>query len=41
VENPASDAAKDILQKYGLNIEDILNGFTLYNDSMGEKYDKS
>lgn len=40
LENPASDAAKDILQKYGLSIEDILNSFTLYNDSMGAKYDQ-
>jgi len=40
VDNPASDAAKDILQKYGLKLEDILNSFTLYNDPMGEKYDK-
>ncbi|MDD5692115.1 MAG: cytochrome B [Candidatus Omnitrophica bacterium] len=40
VEKPASDAAKDILQKYGLKVEDILNSFTLYNDSMGEKYDQ-
>ncbi|PIQ85438.1 MAG: cytochrome B, partial [Candidatus Omnitrophica bacterium CG11_big_fil_rev_8_21_14_0_20_43_6] len=40
VDNPASDAAKDILQKYGLKVSDILNSFTLYNDSMGEKYDQ-
>ncbi len=40
VDKPASDAAKDILQKYGLKLEDILNSFTLYNDSMGEKYDQ-
>ncbi|MFA4853952.1 MAG: cytochrome B [Candidatus Omnitrophota bacterium] len=40
VDKPASDAAKDILQKYGLKVEDILNSFTLYNDSMGEKYDQ-
>lgn len=40
VDKPASDAAKDILQKYGLNVKDILNNFTLYNDSMGEKYDQ-
>jgi coenzyme F420-reducing hydrogenase gamma subunit len=40
VENPAVNAAKDILLKYGLKAEDILQRFTLYNDSMGEKYDK-
>jgi len=40
VDNPASEGAKDILQKYGLKLEDILNSFTLYNDSMGEKYDQ-
>ncbi|MDD5109456.1 MAG: cytochrome B [Candidatus Omnitrophica bacterium] len=40
VEKPATDAAKDIMQKYGLKVEDILNSFTLYNDSMGEKYDQ-
>jgi len=40
VENPASDGAKDILTKYGLKIEDILNHFTLYNEPMGAKYDK-
>lgn len=40
VDKPASDAAKDILTKYGIKLEDILNSFTLYNDSMGEKYDQ-
>ncbi|MFH1440494.1 MAG: cytochrome B [Candidatus Omnitrophota bacterium] len=40
LDNPASDAHKEILSKYGLQIEDILKHFTLYNDSMGEKYDK-
>lgn len=40
LENPATDAAKDILQKYGLKTEDILNSFTLYNDSLGAKYDQ-
>lgn len=40
VDKPASDAAKDILDKYGLKVGDILNSFTLYNDSMGEKYDQ-
>jgi coenzyme F420-reducing hydrogenase gamma subunit len=40
VENPAADAAKDILLKYGLKLEEILQHFTLYNDSLGEKYDQ-
>lgn len=40
VDNPAADGQKDILVKYGLKLEDILRHFTLYNDSMGEKYDK-
>jgi len=40
VDDPASDAAKDILVKYGLSLDDVLNSFTLYNDSQGEKYDK-
>lgn len=40
LENPAVNAAKDILLKYGLTVEEILQRFTLYNDSMGEKYDK-
>lgn len=40
VDKPATDAAKDILQKYGFEVEDILNSFTLYNDAMGEKYDQ-
>jgi len=40
VGNPAVNGAKDILLKYGLRAEDILQRFTLYNDSMGEKYDK-
>jgi len=39
VDNPAVHGQKDILLKYGLKTEDILNNFTLYNDSMGEKYD--
>lgn len=41
VENPAVDGAKDILEKYGLKLEEILQHFTLYNDSQGEKYDQS
>ncbi len=40
LDNPASNAQKDILVKYGLKLEDILQHFTLYNDSMGDKYDK-
>ena len=40
VDNPAADSQKDILLKYGLKLEEILNRFTLYNDAMGEKYDK-
>ncbi len=40
VDNPAADAQKDILSKYGLKLEDALKHFTLYNDSMGEKYDQ-
>jgi len=40
VENPAVDGSKDILLKYGLKLEDVLMSFTLYNDSLGEKYDK-
>lgn len=40
VENPAADAQKDIFTKYGLQLDDILKNFTLYNDSKGEKYDQ-
>jgi coenzyme F420-reducing hydrogenase gamma subunit len=40
VDNPASNGQKDILVKYGLKLDDCLRHFTLYNDSMGEKYDK-
>lgn len=40
VDNPAADAQKDILNKYGLKLDDVLRHFTLYNDSMGEKYDQ-
>ena len=32
VDNPASDAQKDILTKYGLKLEEVLQHFTLYND---------
>jgi coenzyme F420-reducing hydrogenase gamma subunit len=39
VSNPAADAQKDILERYGLKTDDVLKHFTLYNDSMGEKYD--
>lgn len=40
VDNPAANGQKEILLKYGLNLEEILQNFTLYNDAMGEKYDK-
>jgi coenzyme F420-reducing hydrogenase gamma subunit len=40
VDNPAADSQKDILMKYGLKTEDVLKRFTLYNDSLGEKYEK-
>lgn len=40
VDNPASDAQKDILLRYGLSLDEVLRRFTLYNDSLGEKYDK-
>jgi sulfhydrogenase subunit delta len=40
VDKPAADAQKDILSKYGLELDDILKSFTLYNDSTGEKYDQ-
>jgi len=40
VDNPAADAQKDILSKYGLKLEDVLKHFTLYNDSRGDKYDQ-
>lgn len=40
VDNPASDAQKDILLNYGLSLDEVLRRFTLYNDSLGEKYDK-
>ncbi|MFA5117576.1 MAG: cytochrome B [Candidatus Omnitrophota bacterium] len=40
VDNPAANGQKDILVKYGLKLDDVLRHFTLYNDSMGEKYDK-
>ncbi|MCG8432175.1 MAG: cytochrome B [Candidatus Omnitrophica bacterium] len=40
VDNPAANAQKEILTRYGLQMEDILKHFTLYNDTMGEKYDQ-
>lgn len=40
IDDPAAGAQKEILQKYGLKVEDILNSFTLYNDTMGERYDQ-
>jgi coenzyme F420-reducing hydrogenase gamma subunit len=39
VSNPAAVGQKDIFLKYGLKLEEVLQSFTLYNDSMGEKYD--
>ncbi len=39
VDNPASDGYKEILLKYGLNVDDILNKFTLYSDAAGNKFD--
>ncbi|MEK7376647.1 MAG: cytochrome B, partial [Candidatus Margulisiibacteriota bacterium] len=35
VDDPASAGQKDILLKYGLKLDDILQKFTLYNDSTG------
>jgi len=40
VDNPAVNGQKDILLKYGLKLEEIMQSFTLYNDSLGEKYDQ-
>ncbi|MCM8770240.1 MAG: cytochrome B [Candidatus Omnitrophica bacterium] len=40
VDNPAADAQKDILLKYGLKMDEILKHFTLYNDSLGDKYEQ-
>lgn len=40
VDNPAVNAQKEIFLKYGLKLEDVLRHFTLYNDSMGDKYDQ-
>lgn len=40
VDNPASDAQRDILDKYGLTIEEILNKFTLYTACYEKKYGK-
>jgi len=40
VDDPAVNGQKDILLKYGIDVDDILQRFTLYNDSMGERYDK-
>jgi hypothetical protein len=36
LDNPASDAQKDILEKYGLTVEGILDQFTLYCASKKE-----
>jgi coenzyme F420-reducing hydrogenase gamma subunit len=40
VDNPAVNGQKDILLKYGLKLEEILQRFTLYNDAIGEKYEQ-
>ncbi|MCX5749726.1 MAG: cytochrome B [Candidatus Saganbacteria bacterium] len=40
VDDPAANGQKEILSKYGLDLNEILNRFTLYNDSLGVKYDK-
>jgi hypothetical protein len=37
LENPASQAQKDILEKYGLTVEGILDKFTLYAAGQKEK----
>jgi len=39
VDDPAANGFKEILIKYGVDVNDILNRFTLYNDSTGAKYD--
>lgn len=40
VDDPASDAQKDILEKYGLDLKEMLNKFTLYQGCREEKYEK-
>ena len=37
LDNPAADAQKDILEKYGLTVDGILDKFTLYCNSKKEK----
>lgn len=37
INNPAADAQKDILSKYGLTVEGILDRFSLYCNSKNEK----
>ncbi|MFH0940979.1 MAG: cytochrome B [Candidatus Omnitrophota bacterium] len=37
IDNPAADAQKDILQKYGLTVEGILDKFTLYCNGKKER----
>jgi coenzyme F420-reducing hydrogenase gamma subunit len=37
IDNPAVDAQKDILEKYGLTVEGILDKFTLYCNSRKER----
>ncbi|MFH1258304.1 MAG: cytochrome B [Elusimicrobiota bacterium] len=38
--DPAVDAQRDILDKYGLKLEEILNKFSLYSSCAEEKYAK-
>jgi sulfhydrogenase subunit delta len=42
IDHPATDAQKDILEKYGLTVEEILDKFTLYGGCKREnaKYGK-
>lgn len=42
IDNPAADAAKDILDKYGLTVQEVLDKFTLYCNTQKErsKYEK-
>jgi len=40
VDNPAVDAQRDILDKYGLKLDEMLAKFSLYSACGGEKYDQ-
>ncbi|PIQ88497.1 MAG: cytochrome B [Candidatus Omnitrophica bacterium CG11_big_fil_rev_8_21_14_0_20_42_13] len=40
VDNPAGDAQRDILDKYGLTIREIMDKFTLYSGCYQKKYGK-